>query len=130
MTPSAVVDPGSDGSKAISVWPCSMISSGAARPDPDQRHAGPGINQTAAGSGVQHGVVPVGRIDQAGPADSVFTGQDGRHPDAVPRDQLGGPGVLAIDAPGHPIVGIGCDDPDLPAGAPVGRDLAGQPLTI
>jgi hypothetical protein len=102
----------------------------AARPDPDQRRPGPRIHQPAARSAVQYRAPPVGRIDQTGSPYPVLTGQDRRHLYAVPRDQLGGPVVIAVDAPGHPVVGIGRDHPDLLAAAPDGRHFAGQPLTV
>ncbi len=102
----------------------------APRPDANQRRSGPGVDQSAAGSAVQHRTTAVGRIDQTRDAHPVLTGQDRGHPGAVPGDQLGGPVVFAIDAPGHPVVGIGGDDPDLAAGSPAGRHLAGQPLSV
>ena len=103
----------------------------AARPHPNQCRPGPGVDQSAAGSTVQHGVTTVGRIDQARPPNPVLTGQDRRDQRAVPRDQLGGPGLFVVDAPGHPIIGISGDDPDLAArSAPVERDLTRQPLAV
>src|ERR1700677_4833845 len=72
----------------------------------------------------------VGRIDQTGLPSPVFTGQDRGDAGAVPADQLSGPGVFSVDATGHPVIGIGGDDPDLAAGAATGSHLARQPLTV
>ena len=49
---------------------------------------------------------------------------------AIPADQFGHAGVLVVDAPGHPVVGIGCDHPDLRPLASLGRHLARQPVTV
>ena len=73
------------------------------------------VDQPAAGASVQHHQVAVDRIDQRGLADTVFTGEDGRNPGPVPRDQLGGARVHGVDAAGQPIVGVGGDHPQLGA---------------
>jgi hypothetical protein len=76
-------------------------------------------------------VTTVGRVDQARAPYPVLTGQDCRYQGAVPRDQLGGSGLFVIDAPGHPIIGISGDDPDLAARpASVEPDLTRQPLPV
>ena len=102
----------------------------AARPDSNQRRSAPRIHQTSARAAVQHNAVAVRGVDQAGRADSVFAHQHGRHAWAVPVDQFGHARVLVIDAPGHPVVGIGCDHPDLRSLASLRRHLARQPVTV
>ena len=99
-------------------------------PDPDQRRTRPGVDQPAAGASVQHHQVAVDRIDQRGLADTVFTGEDGRHPGPVPRDQLGGARVHGVDAAGQPIVGVGGDHPDLGALRAFRGDLTRQPMPV
>ena len=95
-----------------------------------QRRPGPGVDQSAARPAVQDDAAAIRRVDQAGLPDAVFPQQDRRHAGAVPADQFRGAVVLEINTPGHPIVGICRDDPNLRSGAPLRCHLAGQPMTV